>query len=204
MATFCNQCGVEIADETGGACANCGVAKNQSEASGQPPPTPLMPVPDAVLSASTLSVPKFATDSDLKGIGGWLILTVVALAVGPFISLHGVYTDFKVLHAVSYQESLAARPELAALILFEGLTNLILLITQIGLNILLYKTRRSFPRWMIAYLIAGIFFTLCDHLWTMHFNHSTQWTAVLQRVVAALVWIPYFLRSRRVELTFVD
>jgi hypothetical protein len=142
----------------------------------------------------------FATDSDLKGIGGWLILTVVALAVGPFISLHGVYTDFKVLHAASYQESLAARPELAALILFEGLTNLILLITQIGLNILLYKTRRSFPRWMIAYLIAGIFFTLCDHLWAMHFNHSTQWTAVLQRAVAALVWIPYFLRSRRVEL----
>ena len=57
---------------------------------------------------------------------------------------------------------------------------------------------------MIAYLVAAFFIALCDHIWTMHYHPSTAWTSVFQRLVGALIWVPYFINSRRVEQTFVE
>ena len=193
MAILCPSCGSELIDDAA-VCANC--------ASSGPVSSTLIANTDAG-SESAVNAPTFATDTDLKGIGGWLILQAIGLAIAPFVSLAGVITDLKILNGPAYQAGLHAKPDLALLILFEASTNVIMMLALIGLNVLFYRTRRSFPRWMITFFVGAFIVTLGDHLWAVHFL-PTSWAAVGQRFVAAAIWIPYFLQSRRVEQTFVN
>lgn len=175
-------------------CAHCGTAKENEEAPA---------LSDAAPAADPgLTPPGSTTQTDLKGIGGWLILQAIGLAIAPLMSLQGVFTDLRILNGAAYQPGLHAKPELALLILFEASTNVIMFLALIGLNVLFYRTRRAFPRWIITFLVGAFLVTLCDHLWAVQFL-PTNWTAVLQRLVAAAIWIPYFLQSRRVQQTFV-
>jgi hypothetical protein len=201
MATNCTRCGSEI-DSHSVLCAECTASTGTEIAS---PASDAAPIPSADLArTATVPPPAFLVDTELKGIGGWLVLTVTALALGPLFALHGIYKTLHVLYGSGFQATLAARPGLAVLILFEASTNAVFLFALIGLNVLFYKTRRSFPRWMITFLIAAFFITLTDHLFAMYFHPAARWTAVFQRLVAALIWVPYFLQSRRVQQTFVD
>lgn len=205
MANPCTQCGSEIS-ESAIICAICDGTAQNAESWG---PTVFESMVATWRSETTASpsisfAPTLATDSDLKGIGGWLILQVIALALAPLFDLAGIYSNLNFLYGVTYQPLLAARPGLAFLILFQAATNATFLIALIGLNVLFYKTRRSFPRTMITYLVAAFVIALCNHLWTMHFYSSVAWIGVLQRFVAASIWVPYFLQSRRVGQTFVD
>jgi len=206
MAILCSECGAESAKDAV-TCLSCGAAI-QAELQGSIETLPPLAAATATAGtgpiASTIAPPMFATDTDLEGIGGWLIPTVIALALGPLIALRGIYTDLHVLYGSVFQTHLASRPGIALLILFEAATNAIFLIALIGLNVLFYRTRRSFPGWMIAYLIVALCVTLLDHLFTLHFYPAVKWTAVFQRLVGALIWVPYFLQSQRVKQTFVN
>ncbi len=201
MATICNQCGAEVANDS-----NCLACSAPAPEANHETTTLIVAAataqPEPIISA--IEPPAFATETDLKGIGGWLIPTMIGLGLGPLFALHGIYTSLHVLYGSGFQSSLAARPGLALLILFEATTNGILLIALVGLNVLFYRTRRSFPGWMITYLIAALLSTLTDHLFALHFHPVAQWGAVFQRLFAALIWVPYFLQSRRVKQTFVD
>lgn len=196
MALACPSCGTEL-PVTAEVCAACGFTQQQLASETAAADVSLATGP-------VLITPTVTADSDLKGIGGWLVVHAIGLGIAPFVSLVAVYTDLRILNAASYQAGLQARPSLAVLILFEASTNFIMLLGLIGLNVLFYRTRRSFPRWIITFLVGAFVVTLCDHLWTMHFLPSTTWMAVFQRLVAALIWVPYFLQSRRVEQTFVN
>ena len=165
---------------------------------------PVANAPEAPASAGIPIAPAFVIDTDLKGIGGWLIPTVIGLALGPLFEMRGVYRDLHILYGATFQAGLAARPGIAVLILFEAITNAVMLLALIGLNVLFYKTKRSFPRWMTTYLVAAFVIAVSDHVWVMVFHPSTAWTGVFQRLIAVLIWVPYFLNSRRVEQTFVD
>ena len=147
MALACPSCGTEL-QVASDVCAACGYAQQQL----------LSESIDADVSPAAgraLSTPTFATDSDLKGIGGWLIVHAIGLGIAPFVSLVAVYTDLRILNAASYQAGLNARPSLAVLILFEASTNFIMLLGLIALNVLFYRTRRSFPRWIITAIAAA-------------------------------------------------
>lgn len=195
MAILCTSCGSELVDDAS-VCTRCGIVTAEVA-----DPGPVAQI--AVAGADSAPVPTFATDTDLKGIGGWLILHAIGLAIAPFVSLAGVYSDLKILNGAAYQAGLHAKPDLALLIFFEASTNVIMTLALIALNVLFYRTRKSFPRWMVTFFVGALVVTLCDHLWAMHFL-PTSWTAVGQRLVAAVIWIPYFLQSRRVEQTFVN
>jgi hypothetical protein len=206
MATICNRCGAEPAEHSA-TCPGCGAATPFENLEEVDFPVQIPPPEQEVRTepaGSTTAPPLFATETDLKGIGGWLIPTVIALAIGPISTLRAIYLDLHVLSGSGFQAGLAARPGLAVLILFEAMTNAILLFALIGLNVLFYGTRKSFPRWMITYLIAALCLSLIDHLVSLHFHPEARWTGVFQRLVAALIWVPYYLQSRRVRQTFVD
>ena len=206
MATICGQCGVEVA-ENSAHCQGCGIAarvENPESIESKVPSTSTTATAGTEATIGNLTPPSFTTETDLKGIGGWLIPTVIALAIGPLFTVRAIYIDLHVLYGAGYQANLGARPGLALLILFEAMTNAILLFALIGLNVLFYRTRKAFPRWMITYLLAAFCCSFIDHLFTLHYRPAAQWTAVSQRLVAALIWAPYFLYSRRVKQTFVD
>src|ERR1700689_4309791 len=106
MLDPCAQCGAPLADGAT-ACTHCGTSAPAPEAT--PAPVPF--------------VPTFAMDPDLEGIGGWLILVAIGLAVAPFRSMHGIYVDLHVLYGSKFQYALSLHHGLAGLILYEAVTN---------------------------------------------------------------------------------
>ena len=193
MATLCRQCAAEV-ENGAGVCSRCGVSveNNVQPHAGLPEPA----APD--FQSAALGGPR-----DLNGIGGWLILVAFGLAVSPFISLHGIYTDLRLLHGVRYQALLAVRPGLGGLLLFEAATNTIVLTALIALNFLFYLKKKAFPVWIIAFLAFQLVVILIDHSLTLRFNPSAGPAGVVRALIAALIWIPYYLRSKRVKQTFV-
>jgi hypothetical protein len=147
---------------------------------------------------------KYELDSDLVGIGGWLILPCIGLAISPFSFLHGIYTDLSILFGSRLQSSLAGHPALAGLILFEAVNNSLLFATTIFLNVLLYRKKKAFSTLMVIYLTANFVLGLADHLFALRFYPQTQLTGVARGFFGAAIWIPYFLQSQRVKETFVN
>ncbi len=142
-------------------------------------------------------------EPDLEGIGGWLILVAIGLAVAPFRSMHGIYVDLHVLYGSKFQYALSLHHGLAGLILYEAVTNSFFLFALITLNYLFYDRRKTFPSLMITYLAVQLVLGLIDHLAALQFSTHQSPTAVLGNFVAAAVWIPYYLKSERVKATFV-
>jgi hypothetical protein len=193
MPTACNQCATDLEDDAS-VCAHCGA----------PVPAPLeKPVQQATEPAPSLA-PTFSTRSDLEGIGGWLILVAIGLALTPLRSVSGITTTLNVLYGSRYQLTLSAHPALAGLILFEAITNTVYLAALVTLNFLFYQKKKAFPTGMIVFLSAQVIITVFDHLAALHFGSDTSPTAVWGNFAAAAIWIPYYLLSKRVKATFVD
>lgn len=193
MAISCKQCSTQL-DDCAAACTHCGAAL----------PVPLPPqIETTDPSPQAFGVPSFSTGSDLEGIGGWLILVALGLAAGPFLLVRGIYTDLHFLYGGQFQSGLARYPGLVALILFEAVSNSIFLLGLIALNFLFYRKKRTFPGWMITYLAFNCSIILIDHLGALRYSPHTASTALVRSIVGVLIWIPYYLRSERVKVTFV-
>ena len=197
MTKVCARCGKVSPDESA-VCAACGHAPNTSEPvhefrepDQQPPePSSLAQIDDK---------PAYIGNDELTGIGGWLILTAIQLTVGPIVLAFGICVDLRFL-----VYGLGMSRGLGVLILTEAITNTIMLLALIGLNVLFYRKQRQFPRWMITYLVAGFVISLCDHIGAMLFAPSSEWLSVFRALIIMLLWVPYFLQSQRVEQTFVN
>lgn len=194
MPTACSQCATELADHAT-ACAHCGSA--------------VMPAaPPASQSAEAVALypltSTFSFNSDLRGIGGWLILVAWGLAIAPLRSLHGIYATLHVLYGGRFQHLFSARPGFAGLILYEAVTNSFFLVYLIALNYLFYRKKKLFPGLMVTFLVVEVVLIVVDHLVTMHFSTRTNPIHVLATLFAAAIWISYFLVSARVKATFVN
>ncbi|HXR37643.1 MAG TPA: DUF2569 domain-containing protein [Terracidiphilus sp.] len=206
MNPVCHNCASGL-EENAVVCVHCGIAVGPEDAS-EPAhaAAPQQAIASVEPSATTPpeAAPMFAMGNGLSGIGGWLILVAIGLAVGPFFRLRGIVTDSQFIFNSQYQAAMSARPGLEAIIFYELVTNSFFLAFLLLLNFLFYRKRRSFPAFMIFNLGAQFVTQLIDHLWAMHFSHSGEWNLVLQTLVAAAIWIPYMLNSVRVEQTFVN
>jgi Protein of unknown function (DUF2569) len=146
----------------------------------------------------------FSSGNDLNGIGGWLFLVAFGLAISPFFILHGVYADLRILYSDRYQAGLATRPGLAGLVMFEAITNTMFLAAVVCLNVFLYQRRRIFPTAMVVYFVAQFVWVFADHLMALRYGVNSDWMVVLRTLIAAIIWIPYFTQSQRVQATFVN
>jgi hypothetical protein len=193
VITLCSNCSSEI-PEGAAACQNCG------NASVQPPLAPEAAIPPP-------SAPLFATHEDLEGLSGWLILVGLGLVASPFIVLHTIFAvDAPVLFSAKYQPFLESHQSLALLIVFEIITNIVLLALLAFLLFLFFSKKRAFPRVWIMYMVFQVCVVLADTLAGLAVNpaggNAAQAAGVFRSIIAAAVWIPYFLVSRRVKATF--
>jgi hypothetical protein len=195
-------------EESAVVCVHCGQATDAPVPAAPPASTSEhTPVPagfEQQPTAPLFSAVGDSADRGLTGIGGWLILPAIGLALNPFIALFGLAVGLLLLFGSEGQIALAHKPGLEPVILFEIFTNIVFLTMLIVLNIFFYQKKKAFPTCMIIFLGTQFVFLLADHLMAAPLNPHSSPATVIRSLVVCAIWIPYFLRSRRVELTFVN
>lgn len=188
MTNLCSNCASEV-PEGFPSCAACGTAAG-------------------AVAPAQLTTPLFSTSEDLEGLSGWLVLVGIGLVVSPFMMLYTIVTvNLPFLTDNKYQPYLTSHPAFAALTVFEAFTNIIFIASVLGLGFLFFTKRKGFPTFMILYRVTQCSVILIDavtaHVLVPSADLSASYASVARALIGALVWIPYFVFSRRVKATFV-
>mgnify|MGYP001552380254 FL=1 len=196
MSSQCAHCGAPLED-CPAVCVLCGAIQAPSVAVRHEPAQGVQPAATPFAPASA------SEDVALSGIGGWLILPAIALAFAPFINLVALFTNVHVLAGVQAGEYLASHPGLHIMIVFEAISNIVFFLYTIGLNALFFPKSKGFLTAMVVNLIVTLFVASIDSIGAEQTGLVGQSTQLMWAIVGAAIWIPYFLRSRRVAVTFV-
>lgn len=196
------------------ACAWCGAGGDNGTASNFVIPSAPVADPNTpVLAAAAApgdAVPPVPAGSlsigqkDLRGIGGWLIVVALGLGFGPIGLLLALGASVLLLLSPEGQSLVAAHPGVAGLLLFNAITDAILIVLLIVLNIVFYKTKKSFPRLAIGYLVVSFILEVAMHQMMLQYMPTYPSIDAFGSLVAAAIWIPYFLLSQRVKQTFIN
>ena len=89
--------------------------------------------------------------------------------------------------------------------------NCMTLFIWIYIAFLFFTKRARFVKWYISMLAFGIFFIILDavlvgallDLDQSTFDEDVQ-KELMRSVIGACIWVPYMLRSKRVQATFVN
>ena len=155
-------------------------------------------------------------NSNLKGLGGWLILVGIGVVVGPFrlaaefVPLYySIFTDgtFEVL---TTQGSEAYNPMWGPLLVFETIFNSLIILASCYLIYLYFSKHYLFPKVYITIVLFSLVFIPVD-AWLASFvlpdepMFDPATTKELAKTIfTAVIWVPYMLISKRVKVTFVE
>jgi len=148
-------------------------------------------------------------------IGGWLILCAIGLLLYPVQTM--VFLITELIPALSPENWSAltspASPYyhsyLAPLLIAELVGNICFFIFSICLVVFFFQRRKYAPKLIVLFLIGNLIFVGFDYFVTTFIiirPSSINMDATINFVrttVAGLVWIPYFIFSKRVARTFV-
>jgi hypothetical protein len=157
--------------------------------------------------------------SHLKGIGGWLTLVSIGLFFTPIIlglSLKDSLSVFQqeFWHAITTYGSELYHPMFGTWIIYEAAINIFTIIFSICLLVLMFRKSRYFPKLMIFYFTSAVLFAGIDYLLGLKvltdlpalsqaLGDDPGIEGLLRSSVQAAVWVPYFIRSKRVKVTFL-
>ena len=166
--------------------------------------------PQSNVEASLQEAPRAGTPS---GIGGWLLLPLLALIVTPIrvgilvtADLLPVF-DPQVWSRLTTPGNAAYHPLWAPLLIFEVVANIGIIVVSIVLLWLFLRKSSRLPGLYIVWLLANASIQIID------VGLGSQVPAVSagigeglkelgRSLVGAAIWIPYFRRSVRVKNTF--
>jgi hypothetical protein len=154
-------------------------------------------------------------DTGPAGIGGWLILVVIALCVTPIRLVFLLVTTHLPIFT-SGQFSVLTDPDSAAydplwqpLLIMEVVGNLGMAVTAVVALVLMFRKSRAFPKLMIGYYLFNLIFILTDYF-VANMIPAVRLAAdpalvgeVTKSLVGSLIWLPYMCVSKRVKNTFV-
>lgn len=150
-----------------------------------------------------------------EGLGGWLILVIIGLVVSPvriaamLLQNHApIFTD-GTWDVLTTPGSEVYHPLWAPLIGFELVGNLVMIALAFATLFLLVLRSRAAPIAAIGWYGGGLLFVVVDALLAYQIPMLAEQPMdaetmgeIVRSVVAACIWIPYFLVSKRVKATF--
>ena len=154
-------------------------------------------------------------EQNLDGIRGWLILFLITLLVSPIRICLFLYRNFVPLFSDGSFERLTTptsdvyHPLWMPLLTFEIVCNCLIIV--FGLFVLFYLIRKSkkTPKLAIAWLILGFIFVVGDYFFADMIpliaaqpEDPETIKEVARSTIGAVIWVPYFLVSKRVKATF--
>ena len=150
-----------------------------------------------------------------KRIAGWLTLVALGVCAVPIRIIAQTAQLLPVFEADTWRAlTTPGEPAYHALwapwITAELTINLVLLAGSIVTAFLFFSKRRLFPRFAIGFMLASVTVQALDLLATQAIPAAAAEIGVqdvrefLGAVASSAIWIPYFLRSKRVRATFVN
>lgn len=148
-----------------------------------------------------------------SGIGGWLYLVAVGLCLTPIRIAAEIVNGLRPLDPATWQAvttpgTRAYHSLFGPLIVGELVVNAALLIWAGALLYLFFAKRRSFPVVMITFMITRVIVQAADLGVALVIPATAArigpavYAALALAILVTLIWVPYFIRSRRVEATF--
>jgi hypothetical protein len=165
------------------------------------------------------------TVRDPQGIGGWLILPLLALVIYAFYQISALVDILGNANSgLGAALNLGAHPfqwSLALIVSGEIILNLMLLLLEGFILYCLAKKKQIFPKlmimWLIMLVVAAGINPILSRTVTAALNQSDNVVVVtanttsgydpnplMRATVHCMIWIFYFMKSRRVKLTFVN
>jgi len=139
--------------------------------------------------------------TELSGIGGWLLIPAIGLILAPIKSVAFFYLGINMVQNFS--------PELLddSRFWLIGLIDIVAIVAGIIIAVLFFK-KLIFAKKAIIGLMAALFiatsFQALLNLSIFGEGDFEFFKPVLHTFVFGSIWIPYFLKSKRVENTFVN
>lgn len=156
------------------------------------------------------------TLTQYKKIGGWLILVAIGLVLTPLRFLVVVVKDLLPVFSGETWSILttpgteAYHPFLAPLLIFELIGNIAFVVFAIVVAIFFFKRQKIVPKLMIAFLFSNLAFVVIDYFvadsipFIASQNDPESLRELIRVLIGCLIWVPYFLVSKRVKGTFVN
>jgi hypothetical protein len=209
----CNRCGAFV-EYAAKACAWCGAGgDNGSAGSFVVPRTGVKTPPFALAEAGAASAAAFppiagaslaVNQKNLQGIGGWLTIFALDLALGPFAYLFAIGANFLLSSSPAGKSLLAEYPGVGGLLLLNSAIDALFIVALVFLNFQFYAKRKTFPHLAIGYLVASFILQIAVQRMILQYMPAYPSWAAFGSLASAGFWIPYFLLSRRVRQTFVN
>ena len=208
---FCQGCGASLMP-TLRMCPTCG-SKNLDASPPLSPPTQLSS-PQAAnnINSSTATT----SSSQLKGLGGWLILVGFGLILGLIKVIAFVISTFMPVMEGNFLANVANPnapefiPNFVLLFYAELIVNAFLILMLIYLLYLFFKKNKSFPKnYIFISLFAIIVIPVDAYLVSVVIPDEKIWDvetlkSFIQTLLSGAIWIPYMLKSQRVRNTFIE
>lgn len=142
------------------------------------------------------------------GLGGWLVLPMIALCVSPLRYVVATGSGLQMIFGIEDPSNLSGLWYLA--ILIEFMAQGFFLSVLIGLAVLFFARRWILPKAYVVMLLMMTAYSLLDLGLCVALDRQYPGDPLVpeasgvavQSVIAAMIWIPYFMKSRRVRNTF--
>jgi hypothetical protein len=151
-----------------------------------------------------------------QGLGGWLILPIIGLFIFP-IKILVFLTTIHLPIFLQGQWDILTNPNSEAyhflwgpILIGEITFKIFFFVFSIFLLVILFKKKAYFPKLMITYYIANtscmiIFYYLAELIPAIAETPDPESTKELVRtIIGSIIWVPYFIVSKRVKNTFVN
>jgi len=139
--------------------------------------------------------------TELRGISGWLIIPAINFVFAPIKATITFFMGISMIQ--SFVPELTSDPRLW----LSGSIDILMIIAIIIVAFLFFKKRRSAIKFIIWLMVASILVSLIQaFLHASMFNEMDDKTigSFIHASVIGAIWIPYFIKSKRVKNTFTE
>ncbi len=138
---------------------------------------------------------------NLLPIGGWLNLVAAGLVFGAVVGPIRLYLDISLAMVAKLEDEY---PGFNELLIGEAIIRGAMLVSQVALAVLFFRRHWTVPRLMVLLLSLNVLASVVMLVWSKQV--FGEWldpaNSLTGPLVVATIWIPYFLLSKRVKLTF--
>ncbi|WP_145403209.1 DUF2569 family protein [Paenibacillus silvae] len=151
----------------------------------------------------------------VSGLGGWLILIQIGLWFTLVMLLAQISQSVLPILNTETWEILTSKdsgyyhPLWGPIIIFEAIYNILFLLFTVYVIVAFYRKKAILPRLMIIFYSLSLTVVIVDSLLLSQIPMARELADgssirdIARSAIACAIWIPYFIKSERVQNTFV-